>query len=281
MKKILTLSLVLCVAFVSGCAADSTVPETPEKPAPITEEEPYADSGLDAGAVGLDDVIEVLTRPRPAGTQEPGRQLGFGDDSVAQLRYDVRRDFESWALPRLMIELRGIITYEIAGAITEVTEARIRNSWDGVALITILGELSQLDGFTVDATIGAMMLENSDEVLNALDLTADRHILSVELEQLSEGVSTVIIEMYYTGWGLLSSRIAIVYLEGFGLGYYLHQRSLGEYEGETIYVLRFVVEVIEDIGPLPYLRWEEAQLPANTREAFVNGILLNIEAMLA
>jgi len=245
MKRTISIILVLCIAlstvacegisnFIHGPPEETPPPPTPQpqetptpEPTPEPEETPVVDVGMDA----------ILARPLM--DPEKGELYGY-TDGYEELRYEVRYMFEQVALPMTVLSFEEEVSDVILNSDTESLEELISLVWENAMIVVVAedfesrGKLIGINEATED-----QVLDYIEYMRDRSDLSIEKNIVSLTIEELDETTKAAFLTLTATGWPLLCEYIAIVSNETEGLAYYTLERSYDEGD-DTPYFFCFV-----------------------------------------
>ena len=256
MKKIFAVMVALYVVFTVGCTTD--------------ERTDYD--------ISIEYILEVMAFMDDF-VREIGAMRGYGDDGIAAIHHHTRWRFETQMLPQVLLRNEERILYYIASINAAGIEEFILPMWEEASAQAMWIALGLPSMWTPRyEAMSSLLRENTDILRAEIGLNADQHILGVDIEQLSEGITAAIITLYYTGWDRLSSYMAIVYIENRGLEYYRLERRSGRGNDEVVHFLWHIYDANLE---LITFRWGGRDEAENTREAFIEAILLDVKSRLA
>jgi len=200
--------------------------------------------------------------------------IRFGSSTRAEeLQHSTRHTFEQFFLPMIVNELRNVILYAIDTEDIETLELVLNSFWDVLSSRAITTDLLESE-----------KIEDEEDIVQFTPICDDcglpkwrslqwiyglhfsQHFLGITIEELTEGVRIVLLDMAEPGV-LQSTYTAIVYIDGYGLQVFTLERSMAE----DIYAFSAVfVDYRTNLGPLE-----------NCKEAFIYAItnlILNIQS---
>jgi len=232
--------------------------------------------------------LEVWLAEREALDLVRAALFNRGESRVDEIQNSVRHIFEQEVLPMYVYDYEEEMIYALNTANLEEIEMYVNLFWNRLALHRIIHDLDEAGFIKVDGGFhahvdrlitgevnGERVADTSGlvpfapfcedcgtykiaPILQAYGLYFPQHVLGISIEESDAG-DIILIEMYATGWTILSTYIGMVYVEAFnGLQVFTVEKSFGE----NIYMFSAVfVEGRQNLGEI-----------ANCPETFINRI---------
>ena len=256
-----TMALAVLMASVLLVACTPrTDPGTNDRNPPDMQSQPGQESG---------DGAAMPEEPRPARDPENGVFQGYGNDRLAEIRYDARYLFEQYAIPRDLIDYKAQIIQSVVDSDSRALETALHTTWLNTAAEAAVDDFDKEEREVFDSRPFEERKELIDKKLFEYGLDKNQ-IAGLTIETLDRDSSAAIVELVDTGWRPLSTYLAIVHNDEAGLRYFTLERSYGDKEDGSDDPYMFCWVELGSRGSL--------NLVDNTKEAFVEAIMLEMQA---
>ena len=206
-------------------------------------------------AAAAQDVISLATLP----ARDPvrGDFFGFGDSLVSEMQYTIRYEFEQNWLPAIAYLLEYDVIHFINTRDAEGLVALLVYFWSQLVSEVLADELYVAGRLPMDVDL-ELFIQIIFDGAEEYGLMYDYHFIELLMIELDSGAGAAILQMSETGWALLSTYIALVYFEDFGIAVFTLEKSFVE----DVYMLSAVfVDSRENFGVIE-----------NSREAFITAL---------
>jgi len=219
--------------------------------------------GLDAAVnwIGSTQTVVILQplAERPASDSARAAIFGYGNSRLNEVQFDSRYTFEQEVLPQAVyLFVEDLVDLISAKDLDEITNF-VHHFWSIVEWYSIaydLDETGQLEGVEDEEALVRLVSRLKPDY----GLSEAEQILDIAIETLASGVTAVVLDMSDTGWTMLSTFIAIVFVEDLGIAVFTLERS-----------------IVDDLFVLCHVGWESRGVvnaaEENSREAFIKAII--------